>query len=1666
MSLKLLKVLYPQSNLTGRHCLQILRLLSGRYSWLLQSTIAPEFSIRCQIVYWNGFSLNGLPVGSNPGKVFKLWLMLSPGNFEDRSYTLHSAQLFELKDIIRIVCVCTDREMPAIDGLPFTTLGPLGQTYLKYQSLRPMIEYLLLIGPSGKPTLSERDADIASATGKRQSQSRRLGKHSMAIESMLFNFFHSELQKAGSAWKECATVRPQSINSNVMRLLTSLCMSAHLLVQQEFVGASRKVQIQTAAESLTQAITGFLSREDCERANVDAVLDVFLYALPDLSQNIVSACGQVARVGGLYFVLHLHKALSTRKSLNPDDKLDAAFDSMEIEDDFESQGSNSRSRITGNEQPRDDIRLSTDPASVRECVAAYLAFLSSAAQSSSDDSDTTTIPSGFIQYLELLSAPSFLACRYFVAGLLNSMQITTADTERLLEALGVIVLEGYEYDRCEPAIGLTVDVMAATTSTWTVSESESLLEAAEDIYRWLVEKVLDTGEASPNVQKCFAELLQSLLIVFPDYGSALQSLPSPRTSLFGLLRSPYIQVKYHVAKRIPETFKLFVLAKHEAIFNDVRDSLPQQSDWIEGLLMRLLVFSRLAAAWQTLLRLCVYHIFETAANVPSTVGHAARCISEISRALGLDQPQTLFKLLGRQLLYTWLHSLGNSLESVPFSIFGFGTLKDLLIDAEDELAGLLAMSRDTAGLENLASLLHKTTSDIMQRCFAKASAYCIAEDTSSTKARTKGAPTSESQMLGDYLGQEAYLENVEKHSPRILGLFFLHMNEVETFEKNISKRSQLQPASEILREIKEISCSSMILPPGQQPSFLGRYLWDEIERLYRRFKLSPPLSWDPSVFVYVLRMLLCDIVPALGSLHACSTIRKIRVLVCLAGKTILSGYALEMAIHALRPFITDHQCADDALGIVQYLYNHGKPYLLTNLPFVTGNALSILISSHAFLGSSQDTTTQETQHLATLSKVSSFRAWFTNYVDTIPRGDVEVHLFESFRAMTKAAREIRSEGNAYQGTPEAKLLLGLLDDQQSGRNLLTSQARAHIYRLLCSKFQATPIRRNDIIHSDMLASTFFKQVWESCGWLYDDTAYLAWAARVLGRAFGCEGGVLPHLQRHDAFRPSNLKVSGKATHESQAEILAQLSELLLSDNRLEVGLAEETLRSMLVKSSKTSDGPDVEGDLHPSVVSCLSCDSPDYILQVPGVLPVSVLDCTRVYDGKSPSLWFTELAISLTRSFPGDAFLESLAHILPGLESLTEKLFPYIVHLALYKEMDTKQEIRSALSEACEQWFSKNDDEDAMPFKRLLIKTILYLRKQAFPRESTHADREKWLEINRLSAARAALSCGMPKAALLFAEIHAMQQPRSTHRRSSALPPSHSIPLDLMASIFKEIDEPDSYYGIQYNASLDAVLDRLDYEGGGFRGLLLRSARLDSQMRRVGNVSPLDSHGAIQSLIALNMNSLTTSLLSNQENRGWGSGSVDDYLHAARKLEQWDLKVPGSKVSEASVVFRAFQGISNAPNIISARQQINDCLCETLRSMLNNNVTPTAHRSYLRALAVLSEIDDAVSCNSFEELQESWEIMQARQSWMQSSSIDDVRPILSCRGTLFSVLGRDSKLQDSLCAKPRDLRNIEVQSLLLSSAIARKTEAFSCGRRSEMLIFRMSALFESSTFAF
>lgn len=1261
-------------------------------------------------------------------------------------------------------------------------------------------------------------------------------------------------------------------------------------------------------------------------------------------------------------------------------------DAMDLEDDLESQGNLRRVEKPAEEISRTEVAASTDAMAFRNNLSAKICFLSGMRNPADhDDLPDALNLTPLVQYLTSLPPHEFLACRPFMHEMFKlKATFRSEDVNFLLEHFGQKILARYELERCEVAMGAGLDIMTGSVEMWTNTESGEVCEIGETLYKWFIEITLNQGRSSPEVHKSMSSMLQRVIKVRPEYArSRSESLPSARTSLFQVLKEGNIRVKFHVGQNISEIFGLFVLKEHDNILGDVINNLPSMIDWQEGIALRLFVLAHLASSWPTLLRRCVYAIFET----PGHAKHAKYCLTLVSNSLRLENLQGLFKLFVSQIIYTWLET--QLLENIPYRIFGYGSLSELLRDVQDEVIGQIVMRGKDDEAAQLAKDLGKPYEELLELSFGKAAAYSIARDVAvpPQKAQASGAEV----RLRKTLGKDRHASLVAAFFPEILAFFYKTMDEVEHIEKGFRNRPAYAKALDSYQAMISNSSSNTALPVNQQPSFKARYLIDEVEHMCRRTSYEAESMWSPELYVYIFRELLNTIHPALGSLHACSVLRRIRVLISMAGSTALEYYPIEMALHALRPYTTNTHCAEDAIGMVQYLVEHGMEYLQKVPSFLAGVAVSTMVSLKTFLGSTQESTTQESQFQATMSKAQAFHHWLAGSLDRYTSPYLSGKSEQSFRALVNAARNLQSEGNAKKGTYESELLLGIFEDQRSKRNILTQTYQDLILSHLCAAFEVPSSFRDDIFGSDEQAALYAPVLWKTCQRGTYGEGYLLWVGRVLGRAYAGTGLIDSEMtaETHLEFNHESISNSSIAQlQNSKVSILTLLCHIVLVENPIEVGMAETILRSIVTRADGTEYISECEETLPNSLMKGMlwkqyTCPFNTSASPEGG----SVQEKAAFKLDKSASCWVQELCIALARVATDDPILSELPQILMTMTSFAEQAFPYVLHLVLEKEIHERQTTRRTISEACSQWFSRSDIA-TIPHVKILLKAILYLRKQPLPLEKAKADRSRWLEIDYRLAAEAAARCSMFKTALMLLDISYSEAAKASRRSSAA---KIQEPTDLLLCIFENIDEQDAFYGVQQPSSLSSMMTRLEYENAGFKSLSFRGAHYDSRLR-LSKGDWEDEGNMVKILDSLDLNGLSQTLLGKMSKSG--PNSIDSMLQTARKLEQWDISAPTSHSSSTSTIFRVFQTVNNTADYKALTFALDTGIKESMKTLMARNTAGSSLQTTFSTLSILAEAEEILSSKDSDQLREACSRFESRELWMRSSRFSS---LLHCK---------------------------------------------------------------------
>ncbi|KAI2630648.1 hypothetical protein GGR54DRAFT_583600 [Hypoxylon sp. NC1633] len=1529
------------------------------------------------------------------------------------SYSSHVAPL----DVVNLIRAAFGDQELVLPGPSQTISGPIGETLSLLRGREDLVRYLLLLEPR-TPGLLDPDQQISKGPGT------QLGDTSKAhgIKKLVVELFYPKLEEIRAmceSWDKqkdkSAQVAPEKLHSVVSFLIIGVI----LLPQMLEVDSRSSQDSQQSLFQILQTVLAAVSSSSGNQALYECLLLLVRSYMPSLSTSELGKLGKELK----YLHQFLFEISCAFRKRAPNRSSDHDDDFMDLDDDFEPKEGQSSLSPRPLEISRHEPTIVLQAATFFSDTIQRLRLLDVLYE---DSGQIGLMPASFLNDFLELSDEEFLSCRCLIRELFNSdLIVNPDDADRVIGRIGVLI-SGAAFSSCEVALNVCLDVMEGLMGIWSDSDGE-ISSRAGDLYHYFLSSGLKNNILSSNVQISLARLLLHLAQVNEKYPTTIK-MDSPSTSLFSILGSAAIPVQYYICARLPDLFTRYVLKIHEEVLVDIINILPIASDFVEGIALRLFMLAELARRWPTLLRRGIYHIFEIPGEIESSTQHAARCLDTISASLNLETTQQLFDLFAPQVLYTWLDS--KDIDDLPFMIFGFPSLKELLRRAQSEVVALMIMRGQDEAVANLAITLGDSLEQLIQRNFSKIIAYSIAHDISMKEDERK----SEGRIR-KILGKEVFLESIYVNFVDIIGLFFSLIDQEETVEKRWAKDPTFSYAAEAMAEIKKCGYSDIALSPNQQPMFWARYLTKEIAHLCSRTEYEMGTLWTPSLVTSVARKLLNGVHAALGPLHTCSVLRKVRVLVCLAGQHAWESYPLEMLLQSIRPLIVDTECADDALGMSRYLLEKGSESLSQSPSFLAGYALSTLASLRVFLETSQSSTTQESQFKATMNKAQVFHSWFTKYLENYQSTSIrDGEQRQAFETITQSAAHIQPSGNAERGTYESKLLLEILKDGASESQLLNEPSRKLALELLCSRFSVPTSHSTDVVCSDEEALTWAPVVWKSCQAHGLSNEYLAWAGRVVGRGFAASG----HIDQ-DLLRESELsRYYNASMHASGSEhgLLTLLRSLISDSDFYRAGLAESALRTIV--SDVAAQG---EGDLLTACQKAL----PDQLLEASNWIPYGTppsdnLPVDPVYEDHALSSeafesvkWAQGVTVYLAQSYPENAILKALPPILTKIKGFAQQAFPYIVHLVLLFERQKQQSAKRNLSGALKNWL-KLDSSAAKENMSLLINAILYLRTQRLPGESSMADRAQWLDLDLLLVASAATKCGMFKTAVLFVELSSTEGSR-TSRRSSAARAQEST--DVLMDIFENIDDPDAYYGLSQPSSLSNVLSRLEYEKNGSMSLAFRGAQYDSHMRRGDAASNLDKQLLIGTLGNLGLSGLSHSLLQTQQSLDNSSTTVDSTFSTARRLEIWDLPAPSSTENPSVTLYKVYQAWHQATELGPARKATHDSFSDTMRRVMKKDLRPARLRHYMSTLAVLTELNDAVEIADSTELNNMLTTFIDRSRWMKSGRYEDVSQILSCRETTFSVLAQTSDRPDMIKINPPEATLAQIKSMISSSSVYR-----------------------------
>jgi ataxia telangiectasia mutated family protein len=1456
-------------------------------------------------------------------------------------------------DIILFISACCGVESISVETYPQKLRGLVGQACIRSARYRKLEKMLLH---------EEGAAIIGDLPEHLDIGSNGAISTSPAQQAQVIDFLERQAGFMHDKWRAISGQK-QGVNGAVMQNFTAFILIASALCFSMSQASSRSEELESKIRSsLLEDLIRFLGSNECSQKQKDGMYFALHGFLPKASavvsspNTISDSFGTLSKqVFGAIFQTLVDKENATA-SFEDSNKRDA----MDIDDGFGFPDHDREEEKKRECLFREEVETVHSEDTFRTCSRALLSLLTLA----TNNPEPTDLCGQFAVHLMQTSKHHLLTMRPVIVDYLEAAchQFVDEDAVNLYEYLAVELLRGYDLERCEISVALCIDAIAALAPRWVSTENTEVADTCQMVFNHAIKTGVDKQVTSYSIRNQIATLLECILEAKPNYRKEHEQ--SPLSLYDRLLRDGDVRVIFFVTQRLRVLFKVMGESVHAKICEEIEAALPSDQNWTEGLAMRIHTLAFIAVVSPSNISRIVYRIFETG-QIPGVENHAARALLTVAKSFGLVSQRELFGFFGAKLIYTWTEHY--DFKDFPFAVWGYSSLKAMCYDVPEELIAQLMAGNNEEGASWVASTLDVKLNDLLVLAFPKVIAYGYAWAVGIPPKQGREPPKSLAARVQKHIGSDLFSELFSKHFPRIVSNIYLLMHEDGTAEKLLSKDAHLQDALQTFRDIVRQGYSSRKLKEALNPHFKVKFILNALHHVSSALKVEDDSLWTPAMVTFVARQLFNTLHPALGPMHTCGVIRNIRFLICLARERVHEGYPLQMLIHGLKHFVVEPVCAEDAIGIVRYLLVNGSDYLSKHPSFVIGAFLSILASLRGYLQATENAAQQDTQTLSTMSTVRSFHSWLAEHLAAMHFATLKPEQNEAFQAIVASAIELKDYGNASQGTKESELLRQLLDDDRDPDKLLDDVSRVLAFSMLCSNFSRPASFRDDIFGTDDESFERSRSLLRICRRSDVNDGFLLWSARVLGRAYASTGQLhLDWMQEMEFDYPKDVVPTNTAIDlVPRVGILRRLKALLFSNDKTVVGLVETTLARVIYSETFVQENAlnvVLANDEYAALQWTETPQNGQNAIQSiadlgnPGSLAVTV--------------WIKNLTVSMCTNMADVPMIKALEEILRRVDGLSDELFPYITHVFLTQDLQISKGLREQLSAVFQMCF-ENCSANTVPHNTILIKTILYLRSQPMQRESTKARRDTWLDINYLDASQAACTCRMFKAALLFAEIHNYAS-------------DEEIPSVLLLEIFKNIDDPDSFYGVTQTFSLDTVMESFEYEGDGWKSLSLRGANLESDIR-FGVSSEEESLGVINALNALGMNGLSHSFLQGGSFAASASGkTVDNTYRSAWKLEQWDLPCPTTYDTRSASIYRALQSVNNTMDSRSISSHVDPPFLDVMKRMVSGTQTGHTLCEGMRTLAMLTEMEEVLVSNNPPQLDEAWERLQCRNIWMET----------------------------------------------------------------------------------
>lgn len=980
------------------------------------------------------------------------------------------------------------------------------------------------------------------------------------------------------------------------------------------------------------------------------------------------------------------------------------------------------------------------------------------------------------KYFHDLPIPNILLAGDQVSRTIFSPQDgeSSSAAEVLLETFKSDVASTYEWGGNEVTAFTAMALVSAYFSLAKTPNSSNVPNLITQLYRWVVKVVITRDISSVHARLRASQLLLEISKIDVQYGKDTKSEARVGTLLIKMMQDQDMRIQFHLASHVKSTFLCFSFADRIPVYRDIVDNLEPDDMNIEGFRLRAYTLMQLALTTDDIRRAAMVNLLELG-NTESCVFTVDACFRQIADRLYLGQLADLFNENSTQFIHSWIE-FEQDIFQFPFHLFGFSNFESWSLNVQGDLTSQLVNAgrwEDAMNVfrqsDRFENLLIKFLPQIISYAYLRGSGNSDAgRDVSDRCQAALGVENYVSVLRSRFASSLAFI--IEKFDDKSLSR--------ESFES-----LGLSSACDIFSAIN-IQSPGPSYPDPPEPAFSFRTIIAAIENLRRDLNISSQLIWSPPITIFVVRYLMDRGLSASDSTVALSFLRRIVLVLSLAGNAVYEGYPLEMLLFGIKDFITRDALYREAIQVIKYLFSVSKSYGVAHPVRFRQTVHALLPPIWRLRSSTSDPHCYDV--------VRETYSWLN---DLVANG------FQNHEALLATARllQILSGNHAKQELSASQILEQIIIEDET---LWSERELSHFALQLLSNdsqvfFEPLTTLRQLVTH-------FMTPEWTHT---YSSEQKL-WLGLALGRITSEAPFYKPEYKSVEERMGG--EGHGDAAVSSTVAVLREIFRFMHSERRIS-GLLEQALREL------TSD----------SKVIPRNFGADQHILKYLKSPYVPVSSTVRVSQLPSPSdvlawtdlnhdftTWHKALACSIAQNLPNQLF----ATLIPALDvsiGFCQTVFPYLVD-----EYRSQRPYDGSLAKIFNNVLQASVDID-LEYLRLVIRTILFVRER--PSAAIKTKVEPLVhEINYLHAANAAVACKMYKTGLMFLEIYQKKVSASSDR----------FPDQILSEIYRNIDDPDLTYALSQGVSRSwsQLLDvyQLHHDRGGVNGL--RRARLRAKI--------------------------------------------------------------------------------------------------------------------------------------------------------------------------------------------------------------------------------------------